>query len=291
MYTALIVGRERNLAAFSNFLNEQGIFHRITEEGDQQVLWVGRENHVGLVQGLFEQVDAGAIDPAGLSSPGAVGFDGRDLFRRMARVPLTALLILASVLCFPATTGIDHGEVTWLLHALTFVPFEVRGALVYFGTLGDVHEQGEYWRMLSPMLIHFGVLHIVFNLLWIWEIGRRIEAMQGTVVLLTLVLASSLAANFTQYWLSGPGLFGGMSGVVFGLLGFALIWSKLIPARTLGLPDGIYLFMLGFLAAGFSGLLDFLIPGSLANGAHLGGLIGGILCGLAVVALSRFRPS
>ena len=122
---------------------------------------------------------------------------------------------------------------------------------------------------------------------WVSEIGRRIEMMGGISRLLLVVLVSSLAANFQQYFMSGPSLFGGMSGVVFGLLGYALVWSRLVPTKDLGLPVGIYIFMLAFLVIGFSGAIDFLLPGTLANGAHLGGLLGGIAVGLLAVALER----
>ena len=129
------------------------------------------------------------------------------------------------------------------------------------------------------MFIHFSWLHIVFNLLWVWEIGRRIEFVNGSRGLLIAVVVSSLVANITQYLMSGPSLFGGMSGVVFGLLGHSLVWSRLVPSKNMGVSKGIYIFMLAYLAIGFTGVIDILGLGSLANGAHLGGLIGGVITG------------
>ena len=116
-------------------------------------------------------------------------------------------------------------------------------------------ESGQYWRLLTPMFLHFGLLHIVFNLLWVWEVGRRIELVNGSLLLLLVTLASSLLANFMQYYLYGPSFFGGMSGVVFGFLGYSLVWSRMVPRRTTGLPPGLYIFMLVYLAVGFTGRL------------------------------------
>ena len=136
------------------------------------------------------------------------------------------------------------------------------------------------------MFLHFGWMHIVFNLLWTWEVGRRIEQLAGTSTLAAVVLVSSLIANLTQYVMSGPGLFGGMSGVVFGLLGFAFVWDRGMKPAT-GLVPGIYAFMLVFLVLGFTGVFNFLGEGALANGAHLGGLVAGLATGATVVLLNR----
>ena len=136
------------------------------------------------------------------------------------------------------------------------------------------------------MFIHFGWLHIVFNLLWVWEIGRRIELINGASGLLLVTLVSSLASNCTQYFMSGPSLFGGMSGVIFGYLGFSLIWSRMLPSRSTGLAPGLYVFMLVYLVIGFTGVIDLLGIGSLANGAHLGGLIGGMIVGFVAASLA-----
>ena len=89
--------------------------------------------------------------------------------------------------------------------------------------------------------------------------------------------------------MSGPGLFGGMSGVVFGLLGHSLVWSRVVPARNTGLSSGIYIFMLLYLVVGFTGAIDLLGLGSLANGAHLGGLLGGLVTGAIAGFAGRRR--
>lgn len=290
MIAALDVDRDIDLGLFSTFLRQQGIAHRVAEEGARQVVWVNSEDHVEYVRDLYARFDRGEFRLEGGNRPPVMfRTGGAPIIAQLRRVPLTALLILVNVLCYPVAFGLDTGEPSAALHALTFVPFEVRGEYVYFGDLGEVFARGEYWRLLTPMFIHFSLLHIAFNLLWTWEIGRRIELSGGVLALVPLVIVSSLGANVAQYLMTGASLFGGMSGVVFGLLGYALVWSRLVPHKDLGLPTGVYIFMLVFLAIGFSGALDFLLPGNLANGAHLGGLVGGLLVGLIAVALEKFR--
>ena len=191
----------------------------------------------------------------------------------------TAALALAAVALYPASFGALSGDFGWLLRQMTFVPMELVGNQYRLLDLAAVAARGEWWRLASPMFIHFGPAHLVFNLLWVWVVGQRIEAASGRRWLAAVVLASSLAANFMQYALSGPGLYGGLSGVVFGLFGHAFLFSRLQPARALDLPLGLYLVMLAFLLLGFTGLMDLLIPGSVANGAHLGGLLAGLATG------------
>lgn len=94
-------------------------------------------------------------------------------------------------------------------------------------TLPEVYG-GQVWRLFTPMFLHFGIFHIVFNLLWTLEFGRVIELRQGWPAFILITLAISISANLSQYFVSGP-LFGGMSGVIYGLFGYIWIQSWLNP--------------------------------------------------------------
>lgn len=288
MIVALELDRSIDLALFTRYLAQIGVPHRVTEDGDKQVVWVPSEAEKERVLTLYDKITRGEITLEQRAGGAPLRLGGRSgIFGQLLGVPLTALLIVANVLCFPVTFGLDQGDVSGWMQAMTFTSFELRGQYVYFGDLASTMASGEYWRFLTPMFLHFGVLHIVFNLLWVWEIGRRIEIVNGAPVLLLVTLVTSLSSNFMQYFMGGASLFGGMSGVVFGLLGFALVWSKMVPKRNLGLSNSIYIFMLVFLALGFSGIFDFLLPGSLANGAHLGGLLAGLGIGAVAAGVER----
>ena len=76
------------------------------------------------------------------------------------------------------------------------------------------------------------------NSMWYWELGRRIEARQRTPMLLALTLLFGLISNFAQYLFGGPGIFGGLSGVLYGLLGHCWLYQKLAPNEAYRLPLG-----------------------------------------------------
>jgi|TARA_B100001964_G_C14225330_1_gene597333 GlpG protein len=289
MIAALEIPSDIDLRLFSAFLQQSGVAHRITEQGIDQVVWVNSADDRLKVLHFYGQLSSGALvleDRAGARSSDMSSVSR--LLTNVGRFPLTMLLLLVNCLLFPVTFGVSQGDFTGLFAQMTLLEFSIQGDQIYFAALSHTLESHQYWRLLTPMFIHFGWIHIVFNLLWVWEIGRRIELISGSSVLLLVTIVSSLGANFLQYMMSGPGLFGGMSGVVFGYLGHSLIWDKLVPGRKMGLRPGIYIFMLVFLVIGFTGAFDLLGLGSLANGAHLGGLLGGCLTGVVAGMLQRF---
>ncbi len=280
MIVVFEIPRTIDLTSFVEVLRQSRIPHRINESGEMQVLWVMSEIDKQKVLRLYEHFQAGSIVLPEASR--SVSAQPNRLLREALLAPLTLTLIVANIICFPITNGADTGQFSAWLHAFTLLDFQLMEGKLYFASLASTLQAGEYWRLLTPMFLHFGWVHIVFNLLWLWEIGRRIEWVNGGLVLSAVVLVSSLFANLLQYLMGGASLFGGMSGVVFGLLGFSWYWSWQIPERSHGLRSGIYVFMLVFLVVGFTGVFDLLGLGSLANGAHLGGLLGGlIVAGLA----------
>ena len=64
--------------------------------------------------------------------------------------------------------------------------------------------------------------HLIFNCLWVYILGKEIEDFDGKWLFLILILITSASSNYAQYAFSGPSIFGGLSGVVYGLLGFVL---------------------------------------------------------------------
>jgi len=152
----------------------------------------------------------------------------------------------------------------------------VQGNKIYYPDLLTSVSGGQVWRLFTPAFMHFNLPHILFNLLWVWVVGRRIESYLGWPVLLGLFLFSALASNIAPFWVSGP-TFGGMSGFVFALLGFAWLWDRLRPAQLIGMPPALMGFMMFWLVLGFTGTLEVLGLGSVANTAHLAGLIAGLV--------------
>ena len=130
------------------------------------------------------------------------------------------------------------------------------------------------WRLLSPALLHMSATHLFFNLFWWWYLGGRIELALGGKTLLVLFVVTGISANVLQWYTSGP-LFGGLSGVVYGLFGFCAVygWRR---RSALNLPPALLVFMLGWLLLGYTNVLWV----NMANEAHLMGLISGALLGV-----------
>ena len=107
--------------------------------------------------------------------------------------------------------------------------------------------------------------------------------------LLGLTLLFSLVSNYAQYYFSGPTLFGGLSGVLYGLLGHCWIYQLLAPNPIYRLPRGVLVMMLVWLLLCLSGLVSMIGFGEIANAAHVGGLLIGCLTGLLGGLYSRRR--
>jgi membrane associated rhomboid family serine protease len=141
--------------------------------------------------------------------------------------------------------------------------------------------RGEVWRVITPIFIHFGPLHILFNLLWLRDLGSMIEGRQSTWYLGLLVLVMAIGSNVAQFLVSGP-VFGGMSGVVYGLLGYVWLRGKFDPASGLFLHQSTVVMMMIWFVAGYTGIL-----GNIANTAHAAGL--GIGAAWGYLASLRYR--
>lgn len=145
------------------------------------------------------------------------------------------------------------------------------GGISFF--LPEVRE-GEVWRLITPIFLHGDIMHIVFNMMWLVQFGRFIESRLGGAKLLAFVLAIGIGSNLAEYLWSTPN-FGGMSGVNYGLFGY--LWMKGKFGRDPGweLNPQVVQLMLMWMVICYTGLL-----GPVANAAHTGGLIIGVLLGI-----------
>ena len=138
----------------------------------------------------------------------------------------------------------------------------------------------EWWRLLTPTFLHFSITHLAFNCLWIYILGSKIEELDGKGVLLFVFVSSSILSNAGQFLWTQQILFGGLSGGVYGLLGYCFIIELDGKKGRYGLPEALYLFMLIWLLIGFTGILSVFGFGNVANTAHLIGMIAGFIIGL-----------
>jgi membrane associated rhomboid family serine protease len=168
----------------------------------------------------------------------------------------------------------------------------VTDAHLRFGLSRDVLEQQILWqgaddlfvtqpdgwyRLVTSGFLHFGIIHIAFNMYFLYVLGRMIEPAIGRVQYLLLYTASLLGGSFGVVFLGGPGITAGASGAVFGLLGAATIglWRRGINPFSTGLGATLILNL----------FITFAIPG-ISIGGHLGGIVAGSICALVMLAPS-----
>jgi membrane associated rhomboid family serine protease len=129
----------------------------------------------------------------------------------------------------------------------------------------QLHDGG-WWRLVTTMFLHASVLHIAFNMLALWFIGRQVEQYLGSARYIGLYFVSGLAGSAGAL-LQTPGVTVGASGAIFGILGSMLIIEWQVTGRLAGNAMTLIVINLVF---------SFAVPG-ISWGGHVGGLIGGIL--------------
>lgn len=168
--------------------------------------------------------------------------------------------------------------ITWALIIINVVLFILSSI---FGFTADLAVNrgyvvnGEYYRLITGIFMHGGILHLLFNMYALYIIGMQLESFVGKAKYLTIYLLSGLAGSMLSIFFSS-GYSVGASGAIFGLMGALLYFgyhyraylgttlkSQIIPLIVLNL-------LLGFTMSGID------------NWAHIGGLIGGVLATMAV---------
>lgn len=265
----------------SNYLRERGLQHRITEENGQQCLAVLDAAVIPALQEFLAQHEQGQVElhPA-TAVNAAVEPSAPTLFEQAVKVPIVVcLIILSGVGALLVETKLGNA---WL-HYFTFRDFN--GS--YFIPLAESLAGGEIWRLLTPAFLHFGIFHVLFNSLWMWDLGRRLEFFLDKWHFLLFFIITGIASNCAQYLWSGSANFGGMSGVVYALVGFIAVRQRIAPHPLVAVSPALIGFMLIWLVLCMTGAVDYFISGSVANAAHVGGLLAGGIYALVTKNLYR----
>jgi GlpG protein len=167
-------------------------------------------------------------------------------------------------------------------------------------------RRGEIWRLVTPIFIHFGPWHLGLNVLALLQLGCALELRYGKLKLAAVILVIALISNFLQGlapldwdgtpvypYADGWGLsfFGGISGVVFGLLGFAWMKSRYDWRAGFHIPRATILWAIAWILLGISPWDQQLLGSNMANWAHGAGFIVGIILGYFSAMLnSPLRP-
>ncbi len=236
-----------------------------------------------------EQVDLNEDDRAGGgpapdgSGGGTVPPDARALaaeeeasFRRRLHeqtpdVYWTPVLVAANVAVFAAMVLLGHASVT----------NPTAESLIRWGAnFGPKTVNGEWWRLLSSMFLHIGIVHLLFNMWVLWQAGPLVERLFGNTAFLVLYVLSGLAGSLASLARTSLVVSAGASGAIFGvygaLLGFLALRRHALPARIAkGLGGGAVLFV------GYNVFFGITQKG-IDLAAHGGGFVVGFLGGLAL---------
>ncbi|MGX5915405.1 rhomboid family intramembrane serine protease [Aliidiomarina sp. Khilg15.8] len=246
------------MAQLRQFMLRHGIPVSVSESAGRLDMWLLQESLEPSARELLAEFEHDPEAPASASGASVLGPTVRNLTQQAG--VLTFVIFLVTLLV--------------ALAQLIVGPQAVFSALMMTPDGSMQLDLSQPWRLVTPAFIHLSATHLLFNLFWWWYLGGRVELRLGGTHLLLIFVVTAIASNLLQWYTSGP-LFGGLSGVVYGLLGFCAVYSW--NRRTsLSLPPALLVFMIGWLAIGYTDLLWV----NMANEAHLMGLISGSLLGL-----------
>jgi GlpG protein len=294
---------EADARRFTAYLITQGIGAQAEEENDGWALWIREENQIEQAR---DELQSFKLDPKHSRYQGAertaeaalreehrrrekarkniVELSGRWNQGGTRRAPLTmTLLVLSVVVTLWTNFGGNRPQFETLSFSRLTVPRNVdREEPQIYHAFSDI-QRGQVWRLVTPIFMHLGLLHLVFNLFWLWHLGSQVENRYGTLYLGVLVLCAAIASNAAQAIFVHPA-FGGMSGVVYALFGY--VWMKMLfePSSGMFISGLNVIIMVGWFFLAMTGRV-----GDIANVAHGVGLAFGIAVGYAPQVLGMWR--
>ena len=294
---------EEKANTFSAFLHAEGIDNEAEGEDGIWTIWVQDEECLGRAIRELDRFRENPHRPEYLKATQTAEKDPKPeredrLFRgRYKQVDLgkkwrgrtraghvTMALMAMSVFVF-LLTGMGKSPMNVWRQNLSITEFEVVGETIRWISGVPEISSWQLWRLFTPALIHFGFIHFLFNMMWLFDLGGMIESRKGAWFFVFFVLLAGIVSNTGQYLVGGPA-FGGMSGVVYALFGFAWIKGRFDPGDGIGVPQTTIVIMVGWFLLCFTPFLQ-LFGVHAANTAHAIGL--GIGAGWGYLSAIKWR--
>ena len=268
MIQLLVLGDARMAQALVDYLATLGIPCELTQSELGVSVWLADERRLAQAQQEVKRFLSEPNHPRYMEASWQSGHaDARIDYSKGMTDPVTDFLHQAGPLTLVVIIA------CLAIYALDAIGLPIFDELAFHPTLAQFTDW-QAWRYVTPAFIHFSVLHLVFNLLWWWYLGGQIEQRLGSGKLFILLIVGAALPNIAEFFASGP-RFGGLSGVVYALLGYSWLRTRLQPDCGLAMPPALMGFMLVWLVLGF---LDMLGPPT-AKMAHLVGLLVGLAQG------------
>ncbi len=270
MRQAGTLSSKQDAERFANYLLTLDISSKVEPAGDQWAIWIHDENQIPRSKQELEQFQRQPQDERYRAAERAAKLARREAAEKLRqaqknyidmrnewanpwrRRPLTLLMIAFCVLVASNLIVLNPVDLLFSMPRIA---------------------EGQIWRLITPIFLHANLLHLLFNMWWLYDLGTIIERHLGSLRYAALVLVIALVSNYGQFLVSGPN-FVGMSGVVYGLFGYAWVRGRFDPASGMYLRPDVVFWMMAW-------LVFCMINTSLhvANTAHGAGLAAGALLG------------
>lgn len=286
------INNESQARIFGQCLYTKGITNEVEAEGPAiWSLWVHDEDRVPEAKELLERYLQNPTAPEWKESAKKASVlrqqeeasrksfqqrfrDSSELFPRAAPYGAGLLTLFLIAICGYLAVQTNLGK------AMPVTGFLMISKSISSSFLQEVIA-GDVWRLLTPIFLHLSPIHLIANMLWLFQFGSLIEDRKGSAFLLSLVVALGVVSNLAQYAVHGP-YFGGMSGVVYGLFGYLWMRGKFNPASGMVQDETTILLMVLWFIVCFTGMV-----GPIANTAHASGLLMGMAWGYTSAKLKR----
>lgn len=290
---------ETQARRFASYLIVQGVAVRAELEGGSWALWIRDEDQVPQARDSLAEFQAAPTDPRYAKAEAeAVAKQREALSQQLAAQrnlidmrtkwrsahegprPLTMTIAAICAIIFLLTNA--GRDLTGIMADLQFGP---PGMVV--GTAVKLIFSGEFWRLVTPIFVHLSVAHLIFNMMALFYLASPIERSQGTPRLGLLTLLLAVVSNVAQVWWTQRVEFGGLSGVIYGYLGYCWMSGQRDPTSALRISNetfGFWMIFFGLMLCqeipipGLQDLALKMFP-PIANAAHTGGLVVGLALG------------
>lgn len=273
---------------FRDYLVTERISCQIENEGESFVIWILDEDKLDQAREAFQKFQV---------SPDADEFLGahqqaEEIRNEQIRQVKQAIKRQVDVRKNWEPPGNSDLIVTYVLIAISVLvtlKFQMEGSS--FGifsklTIAEIHDvgaqrvqwnrnlqeiqDGEIWRLVTPIFPHMDPLHLLFNMYWMYLFGKLLEPRMGHWRFLLLVLTTAICSNLVQFYWANP-MFGGMSGVLYAVFGFTWAKRDWEPHRGIWIDQTTVYLLVGWMFFCMLGLMP------VANAAHVSGLVSGYL--------------
>lgn len=262
MLRLIAFSNPRMAQAFVDYMATLHIDIEVRHQNNQVELWLADTSSEQMVRHELQQFIDNPSDPRYLAASWESGSSNANIVYRKSNTlanlrsqagPLTLSVIVICVVVYGLMQVFDNTMFNLLAYP------------------SDSSQYIQIWRWVSHAFLHFSLMHILFNLVWWWYLGGPLERRLGTGKLLEITVLSAILSGYGQAIFSGSS-FGGLSGVVYALMGYSWLSGERAPERGIYMQRSLMIFALVWLAVGYFDMLGV----SVANAAHIGGLVVGL---------------